>query len=101
MRVFVLFDLPVESLENKRDYRKFRKHLIKSGFMMLQESVYCKLTLNQTAAKAIMSSVKKNAPPEGNVKMMVITEKQFARMETIVGDTSSSVIDSDKGLIVL
>ena len=43
MRVMVFFDLPTESLDDKREYRKFRKYLIKKGFMMLQESVYCKL----------------------------------------------------------
>ena len=46
MRVMVFFDLPTESLDDKREYRKFRKYLIKKGFMMLQESVYCKLALN-------------------------------------------------------
>lgn len=101
MRILVLFDLPVESLENKRDYRKFHKFLVKSGFMMLQESVYCKLALNQTVAQAVMASVRKERPSEGNIKMMVITEKQFARMEYLVGDEKDSVVDSDEKLVVL
>ena len=46
MRVLVFFDLPVITGENKRAYRKFRKYLLKNGFLMLQESVYCKLALN-------------------------------------------------------
>ena len=39
MRVFVFFDLPVAGLENRRNYTKFRKFLIKNGFIMMQESV--------------------------------------------------------------
>jgi len=39
MRVIVLFDLPTITEQDRRNYRLFRKHLIKSGFMMLQESV--------------------------------------------------------------
>ena len=101
MRILVLFDLPVESLENKRDYRKFHKFLVTSGFLMLQESVYCKLALNQTVAQAVMSSVRKERPSEGNVKMMIITEKQFARMECLVGDEKDSVVDTDEKLVVL
>ena len=37
MRVLVFFDLPVLTEANRRDYRIFRKYLIKSGFMMIQE----------------------------------------------------------------
>ena len=39
MRLLVLFDLPVTTTEERREYTKFRKYLIKSGFMMFQESV--------------------------------------------------------------
>ena len=54
MRVIVLFDLPITTSENIRQYAKFRKFLLKSGFIMMQESVYCKLALNMTAAEAIV-----------------------------------------------
>ena len=43
MRVLVLFDLPVLTGDQRREYARFRKFLLKSGFLMLQESVYCKL----------------------------------------------------------
>lgn len=101
MRVIVFFDLPVATLENKRDYRAFRKFLIKKGFMMLQESVYCKLALNQTVANAIVGAVKSNKPESGLVQILVITEKQYSRMEYVVGKKQSSIIDSDERLIVL
>ena len=45
MRVLVMFDLPTETAENRRNYTKFRKYLIKSGFMMMQQSVYVRLAL--------------------------------------------------------
>lgn len=101
MRVIVFFDLPVETLENKKSYRQFRKFLIKKGFMMLQESVYCKIALNQTVANAIVGAVKSNKPDEGLVQMLVITEKQYSRMEYVVGEKQSSIIDSDERLVIL
>lgn len=67
MRILVFFDLPVLSLEQRRDYRSFRKFLIKDGFIMLQESVYCKMVLNESAAKAVVEQVKKNRPEDGLV----------------------------------
>ena len=63
MRIFVFFDLPVETSENRRDYRHFRKFLIKNGFVMLQESVYCRMALNQTIVNSITQLIKKNRPP--------------------------------------
>lgn len=101
MRVMVFFDLPTESLDDKREYRKFRKYLIKKGFMMLQESVYCKLVLNQTVSNSILESIRTNKPNRGSVLMLSITEKQFSRMEYVCGDRQNSIIDSDERLIVL
>ena len=101
MRIILFFDLPTESLENKREYRKFRKFLIKKGFLMLQESVYCKLALNQTVAKAVVYSVKSNKPKDGLVQLIVITEKQFSKMEYICGENKSNIIDSDSKLVIL
>lgn len=101
MRVIVFFDLPTLSLENKREYRKFRKFLIKKGFMMIQESVYSKIALNQTVAANIEKTVRDNKPREGLVQMLTVTEKQFAKMEYIVGSKQSNIVDSDDRLVIL
>lgn len=101
MRVIVFFDLPTLTLEDKREYRRFRKFLINSGFIMLQESVYAKLVLNGTVANNIKDKVKKEKPADGLVQMLVVTERQFSKMEYVVGTKSSNVIDDDKRLIEL
>ena len=101
MRILVFFDLPVTTSENRREYTKFRKHLIKNGFIMMQESVYSKLALNSTAANAIVSNIRKNSPPAGLVQILTITEKQFARIEYVIGESSSEILDSDERLVVL
>lgn len=100
MRVIVLFDLPVETAENKRAYRNFRKFLIKKGFLMLQQSVYCKLALNTTASTGIMKMVRENKPREGLVQILLITERQFSRMEYIVGESQNTILDSDDRLVI-
>ena len=101
MRVFVMFDLPVTTSEGRREYSRFRKFLIKSGFMMLQESIYCKLAPNDTAADTIISNVRKNKPPDGLVQVLRVTEKQFSKMEYIVGESKSEVLDSSEKIIIL
>lgn len=101
MRVIVMFDLPVTLSEDLREYTRFRKYLIKNGFLMMQESIYCKLALNTTVSDAVIKNVKKNKPRKGLVQILTLTEKQFSKMELIVGDYSSDVLDTDERLVVL
>lgn len=101
MRVLVFFDLPVETKEERRAYTKFRKFLLRNGFLMLQESVYCKLALNTTAVNTIVEQVHKNSPAEGLVQLLTVTEKQYAKMDLIVGTVKSEVLDSDERLVIL
>lgn len=101
MRVLVFFDLPVGTSIQRREYAKFRKFLLKSGFMMLQESVYCKLALNGTVTQGIIDSVHKNSPPEGLVQLLTITEKQYAKMDLIIGDIKKEILDNDERLVIL
>ena len=101
MRVIVFFDLPVETSEDKRNYRKFRKFLIKGGFLMLQESVYAKLALNYTQVEQIIADVKKQKPVKGSVQILSVTEKQFSKMEHISGKIDTNIINSDERLLIL
>ncbi len=59
------------------------------------------LPLNQTAAAAVMQSIRKNKPESGLVQMLVITEKQFSKMEFVVGEYTSEVLNSDERLVIL
>ncbi len=100
MRVLVMFDLPVGSSEQRKEYTRFRKFLIKNGFLMMQESIYCKLALNATVVNAIKDQVYKNKPKEGLVQLLTITEKQYERMEIIVGSGQKEVLESDERLVI-
>lgn len=99
MRMLVFFDLPTETASDRRVYRRFRKMLIQNGFLMLQESVYCRLVLNASAQYAISEVIRRNKPSNGIVQLLTITEKQFSKIEYITGEFSSDVIDSDERLI--
>ena len=101
MRRVVFFDLPVLTESNRRDYRTFRKYLIKSGFMMVQESVYCKLAQNSSVADAVVENIKKNKPHEGVVQVLRVTEKQYNKMDFIVGERTGDVLTSDERLVIL
>lgn len=101
MRVLVFFDLPTETKEDLQEYRKFHKLLIRQGFLMLQESVYCRMLLTPSAGQSVLGVLRKNRPPHGIVQVLNVTEKQFAGMEYLTGTHCSEVIESDERLIVL
>lgn len=101
MRIIVIFDLPTTTPSDRREYIKFRKYLTKSGFAMVQFSVYSKLVQNTTVAEGVMENIKKNKPVAGLAQMILLTEKQYSRMEFVVGEKRSSIVDSDERLIVL
>ena len=101
MRILVFFDLPVTTAEDRRVYQSFRKYLMKNGFLMLQESVYCKLAQNPTVGDAIVENVRKNKTQLGLVQVLRVTEKQYAKMEYIVGTCKTDVLNSDERLVIL
>ena len=101
MRILVFFDLPMETAKERKIYSKFRKFLINEGFIMMQESVYTKLTLNNSVTESVRQKLLKNKPPKGIVEMLVITEKQFASIEIIVGNENKNQIDSTDRLVIL
>lgn len=101
MRMLVFFDLPTITMEDKRNYRQFRKILIKNGFIMLQESVYCKMMTSPSMENSCRKLIYANRPPEGLVQLLTVTEKQFVKMDYVVGESKSDVIDSEDRLIIL
>lgn len=101
MRIVVFFDLPSVTASEKKEYLKFRKFLISEGFIMMQESVYSKIALNDTASTLVKNRVRKNKPKEGVVQILVITEKQFSGIEYLCGENQQTIIDSEKRLIIL
>lgn len=81
MWLFVMFDLPVEDSEDKREYVRFRKRLLAEGFMMVQYSIYARYCPSEEASVAYRHRVKAALPPEGQVRVVSITDRQFGRME--------------------
>lgn len=101
MRIVVFFDLPTATSSDRKEYRRFRRFLVKDGYIMMQESVYSKLAMNQTGVNLCVERVKKNKPHSGLVQILKVTEKQYADMEYVVGKKSFCEIDSTERLVIL
>jgi CRISPR-associated protein Cas2 len=85
MWLFVMFDLPVKTRLEKRRYVRFRKHLISEGFMALQYSVYARYFESEEASSACRRRVAGKVPECGRVRVLHVTERQFATMAVFFG----------------
>lgn len=85
MWLVVFFDLPVATPEQRKEYRRFRERLLRGGFVQLQYSVYARPCPSDENAQVHRERVKKHLPPLGSVRMLMLTDKQFQRMENYQG----------------
>ena len=81
MWVFVFFDLPVETKKQRKQYATWRKNLMRDGFSMLQYSIYMRHCASRENAAVHIKRVKNWLPPQGEVIIFELTDKQFGMME--------------------
>jgi CRISPR-associated protein Cas2 len=85
MWLLVMFDLPVDTKAARKQYTDFRKKLLKGGFAMMQFSVYIRHCASEENADVHTQRVEANVPPEGEVRVLRITDKQYERMRIFWG----------------
>ena len=85
MRMLVFFVLPVVTKAERRAYAVFRRFLINDGYDMIQFSVYGRILHGHDAEEKHMKRLIDNLPPDGSVRSLAVTEKQFASMKLLVG----------------
>lgn len=90
MWLFAMFDLPVGTKIERRRYVRFRKHLLKEGFLGLQYSVYARYFESEEAAAACRRRVAVRVPEDGRVRLVHITDIQFAKMAVFFGKKTES-----------
>lgn len=85
MWVFAMFDLPVETRLQRRNYTRFRKALLRNGFIQLQYSIYARSCASEESAQVHSDRVRGFLPPDGEVRVLTLTDKQYGRMQVFWG----------------
>lgn len=86
MYLFVMFDLPVMTRDERKAASQFRNFLKKDGFDMMQYSVYTRICRGQDAVDKHIKRLRSALPLDGGVRALQITDKQYARMMILVGN---------------
>lgn len=83
MVLFVMFDISTETKKDLEKYRKFRTKLLELGFIMFQYSIYIRFCRSLAIAQKYEKKIEQNAPNNGSIRVMKVTESQYENMKTI------------------
>lgn len=101
MWLMCFFDLPVGSPSQRRMANRFRNHLKKDGFIMLQFSVYARLCKGPNAVEKHLLRFKGALPKKGSIRCLQITDKQYARMKILLGTVRETEKSGAEQLVLL
>ncbi len=101
MWLFVFFDLPVGTQEQRRRANRFRHFLKNDGHVMLQLSVYARICRGQDAVDKHIRRVRANLPKEGSIRTLQITDRQYGRMELMLGLAGKTERASPSQMVLL
>lgn len=96
-----MFDLPVETSQQRRAYRMFRTKLIQEGFIMIQYSVYVRVCVNRKSAQFMERRISQFLPESGLVQTLMLTEKQYNDMHFLLGKEKEDVRNSSARTVIL
>lgn len=99
--LFVFFDLPVGTKKERRTATRFRNFLKDDGYMMLQWSVYARVCRGEEAVDKHVLRVTKNLPSKGSVRVLQVTDKQYARMKLLLGEAGKNERVAPQQLVLL
>jgi CRISPR-associated protein Cas2 len=101
MWLMIFFDLPVGTKTQRKNANRFRHFLKDDGFLMLQFSVYARICRADEAVQKHIDRVVKNLPPEGNVRALQVTDKQYSRMKFLIGDSTKNEKEAPHQMVLL
>jgi CRISPR-associated protein Cas2 len=90
----VMFDLPVLTKEQRHWSAKYREFLLQNGFSRVQFSVYSKYLVNATGLRGLIPQLKRMVPPDGEVRIIRLTDEQWAATMRFRGPDLEPVVEA-------
>jgi CRISPR-associated protein Cas2 len=84
--ILAMFDLPVMTDTERKAATRFRNDLLDNGYIMIQFSVYARPCVSYEQMDTHMIRIKGLIPTAGNVRLMFMTDEQWKRSYTVIGD---------------
>ena len=84
--ILTMFDLPVLADKDRKAATKFRNDLLEDGYMMIQFSVYARPCVSFEHMDTHIARIKNIIPTAGNVRVMFMTDEQWKKSHTVIGE---------------
>ena len=85
MRLLVILS-PTNKWGTKTEYTKLRKFLQKDGYIRIAPEVYMRVVPNRKTSEKHYRRIVEVAPRTGVVRLLRLTEKQYAKIYMVTGD---------------
>lgn len=85
MRLIVILS-PTNKWGTKAEYTRLRKFLQKDGYIRIAPEVYMRIVSNRKASEKHYRRINEVAPQTGVVRLLRLTEKQYAKIYMVAGD---------------
>ena len=85
-RTGLMYDFPMKTLEEKKEYTIFRKEIIKRGYYQIQKSIYIVNTSTKEKLNVIEKHLSMLVPKNSSVRTLTLTDDQFSRMKVLSGE---------------
>lgn len=77
MWILVMFDLPTDTKQQRKDAGGFRNFLLDEGFERSQFSVYARFVNGKEAFSTRVNRIERNLPEAGDVQILNFTDRQY------------------------
>ena len=85
MRLIVILS-PTNKWGTKTEYTNLRKFLIKDGYLRIAPEVFMRIVANRKNSEKHFRRIEEYAPKTGTVRMLRMTEKQYANIYMVSGE---------------
>ena len=99
--LFVFFDLPVGTKNERRAATRLRNFLKDDGYLMLQWSVYARVCRGEEAAEKHVQRLTRSLPGKGSVRALQVTDKQYGRMRLLLGEATKNERVAPQQMVLL
>ncbi len=96
MWIFVMFDLPTTTKKERRHATRFRKFLLKDGYMMLQYSIYGRICNGTERVQKHVKRLETILPPKDSIRALQITDRQYKNMNILLSNAERFDEDDPK-----
>ena len=100
MWALVMFDLPVDTKKHRTDATRYRTYLLNLGFFRVQWSVYARYVVTATGWNTLCSRIDQGIPEGGHVRLIAITDTQWASSVVIEGAKRAKPEDAPTQLLI-